>query len=309
MNANDRTILSGEDNEEWFAEQLANGLLVLPQTTLRSISSVYYCVETTAEIFDSDPKQAERKLRSEMFPDPPLPTSHSSEGSSSTTTNNKNSTTAFKVSCAACLLEEMPNGFACVSSTDREALDRVRDQARSLADGKTETTKHSDHAHFVATVPLDALMKFYHTKTRSKVQEAQEELVEHLVRQGVPARIQESDIPTIELQHHLSTLLWLMKDRHPQGLHQGGQQTNADAWYWLVLGYDDTNDKKNPRWSLDLPGGKRHLGETTLEAAIRETEEETSLKWDSQWIREEVRGKGRSNFMNLYYMLSPPLDP
>jgi hypothetical protein len=183
-------------------------------------------------------------------------------------------------------------------------VDAVRDEARQRAENKTDSSKHSDHAHFVATLPMDPLMKLNQSKTRSQVQAAQDEVVQHLVNQGVPI---EPDTHDIKIQHHLSTLLWLFKDRH-NPINRKLQSDGMDASsYWLVLGYNDT-ETSHPHWSLDLPGGKRHLGESTMEAAIRETEEETSLVWGADWIREELRGQGRSDFMNLYYMLSPPTD-
>ena len=266
--------------DEWTSDKLRDGLLVLPQT--KSISSVYFCLHTTAKTFDCDPEEAERKLRTELFPD----------------RNSDRVAKSFEVSCAACLLYDEPNGFACVSSTSQESVDRVRDKARRLADAKLDR-KHADHAHFVATVPLDALAKLHRSKTRHQIQSAQDELEQHLVNQGVPLQ---PDANEIKLQHHLSSLLWLTKDLQTNGSRT--QPTNC-CWYWLVIVFDNTNQTQHPHWSLDLPGGKRHLGESSLEAAIRETEEETSLIWDAQWIREERRGRRPSDSVNRYYMLSP----
>jgi len=38
----------------------------------------------------------------------------------------------------------------------------------------------------------------------------------------------------------------------------------------------------------NLPGGKRHLGETTLQGVIREVEEECSLQIDYDWLVDNV---------------------
>jgi 8-oxo-dGTP pyrophosphatase MutT (NUDIX family) len=70
---------------------------------------------------------------------------------------------------------------------------------------------------------------------------------------------------------------------------------------WLVMGYDDHKSLE-----LDLPGGKRHLGETSLEGAIRETEEETSLVWDASWVTTALQSKKRSEGGNRYFVLHPP---
>ena len=293
-NKNHNNNNNNNEEEEWLAEQVSDGLLVLPD--VRSASSVYFCLDTTAQIYDADPTQTELKLQSELFP----PNHHRVVQPSHFKNNN-----TFKVSCAACLLEDIPNGFACILSTDQDDVDKVRDQARQLAD--ENSTKHSDHAHFVATLPLDALMKLDQTKTRSQIQSAQDEIVQLLINQGVPI---EPETHEIKLQHHLSALLGLFKDRHRQPIkdpkNNRNDGTQDSSWYCLVLGFDDTKGTPRPHWSLDLPGGKRHLGENTLQAAIRETQEETSFVWDADWIRDEWRGKGRSDFVNLYYILSPP---
>jgi len=293
VGSDDNTNSINED--EWFPEQVSNGLLVLPD--VRSVSSVYFCLDTTGQIFDDDPTQTELKLQTELFPSnhPQLvqPT-----GSKNHLKPNNNNNKNYKVSCAACLLEDIPNGFACISSTHRDDVDKVRDRARQCAD--ENSSKHSDHAHFVATLPVDALMKLDQTKTRSQIHLAQDEIVQLLINQGIPI---EPETHEIKLQHHLSAFLGLFKDRNRQQTNEGNQDS---SWHCLVLGFDDTKGTPRPHWSLDLPGGKRHLGENTLQAAIRETQEEMSLVWDADWIRDEWRGKGRSDFVNLYYMLSPP---
>jgi len=99
----------------------------------------------------------------------------------------------------------------------------------------------------------------------------------------------------------------------------------------LILCYNDTteerNEPKNLRvWTLDLPGGKRHLGESSLQGAIRETYEEMTLVVDEEWVYDSgggnTQGKnpnkkdnGRVPFRqsdshsqqgNVYYMMRPP---
>ena len=47
----------------------------------------------------------------------------------------------------------------------------------------------------------------------------------------------------------------------------------------LVMGYEDTDDnnKDSITIALNIPGGKRRLGENSQHGAIRELEEETSI--------------------------------
>ena len=54
--------------------------------------------------------------------------------------------------------------------------------------------------------------------------------------------------------------------------------------YILALGYLDGP----AQLELDLPGGKRHLGESTLQGLLREVEEECSLRIDEGWLASKV---------------------
>ena len=67
------------------------------------------------------------------------------------------------------------------------------------------------------------------------------------------------------------------------------------------MGFDDHESLE-----LDLPGGKRHLGETALEGAIRETEEEASLAWDDLWVKTVLQAKKFAERGNRYFILNPP---
>ncbi len=52
----------------------------------------------------------------------------------------------------------------------------------------------------------------------------------------------------------------------------------------MVIGYIDGPTQ----YQLDLVGGRRRLGESTLEDALREVEEECSLKIDKGWMEKRV---------------------
>ena len=264
-------------------EEPVDGLVVVPQT--RSLRSIYVCDETKEHSFHENPKKAELKLRQEIFPDA-----------------KESECTSFKVSCASCLLDYQPNGFACVSSPSTDIVNRARDWAREAATNKSRDQWHADHAHHVVTLPRYALESLNRSKTRGQKQEAQDGLWQLLQNQGVPV---EPETQSIAIQHHLSSLLFLTRDQ------------SKKSYQWLVIVFDDTHKINNPCWSLDLAGGKRHLGETAQEAAIRETEEETSLVWNERWI-EDVRphessggtrrNKNSSEDCNRYFLLTPPSD-
>lgn len=250
-------------------EEPLDGLLVVPQTKA-SIRALYLSLDTESIKYDNDPEKMEAKLRKELFSG-----SEKEDGGS------------YKVSCASCLLDREPNGFACVASKSTEAVDEARDEARRAADSKNGNKKHADHAHHVVTLPRSALSKLRASRTRSQTQEACDELAQCLSVQGVPI---EPETSHIELGHHLTSLLFLTKE----------YETEED-WHWLVMVYDDRKTSQGADWTLDLAGGKRHLAETALQAAIRETEEEISLVWNDSWIREF-----RDESMNRYFLLEPP---
>ncbi len=108
----------------------------------------------------------------------------------------------------------------------------------------------------------------------------------------------------IELGHHLSSLLHMLVDENiPGGEGEDRRRSRANdattttprhdvtmMGYLMVMGYvviGDGNDD-GILLTLDLPGGKRHLGESTLSCAIRETEEECSLIIDEMWLSDMV---------------------
>jgi hypothetical protein len=267
-----------------------NGLVVLPEDA-KNMFSVYLCVGTGVDEFKRAPLEAELKLKDEIFAQSRVDTA----------------TVSFKVSCAVCLLRDEPNGlrgepngFVCVSSSSRQTVDFVRDLARKRAKQKQQDGDlHADHAHFVCTAPRRALWQLCKAKTRAHKSQATNELMEHLGMQGVPTNTTDTSIG-IELGHHLSSLLYITS-----------RDSDADTAYWMTIVYDDTDRKKSPCWTFDLPGGKRHLGERSLEGAIRETEEETSLQIDGKWILEKDQPRKSSredDSFNAFYMIGPPSD-
>jgi hypothetical protein len=256
-------------------EEPLDGLIVIPESG--SISLVYLCKNTGAEEFVRDQFATEKRLEGEMFSSDKVPT--------------------FKASCASCLLEEVPNGFVCVSSSARQTVDFARDVARKEADKKRNEGKlHSDHAHYVCSLPKHTMRNLNQARTRQQTREISDQVAAQFSQQGIPATSGEN----VEFGHHLKSLISL------------NSRADSDALYWLVLVYDDRKGggKKDPCWTIDLPGGKRHLGETTFEGAVRETEEEMSLMIDEQWKMETTprRSRHSSDKINAYYFVTPPTD-
>lgn len=255
--------------------KLENGkvdaLVVVPDTKQKFI---YVCKDTTLRVFEEHPFRAEKKLRDEIF------------GKSS-----EIETAGFKLSCASCLLfDHEPNGFCLVASSTPSLIDMVCDRSRSNRREKEAMgiDLHHDHAHFVATLPSSALRNLQRAKTRAQTGQAVDEILGHLSSQGVNVGQSEEFTGSVEIGHHLSSVLALTVRQ-------------KDEEFWFVMGYDDRKSLE-----LDLPGGKRHLGEAALEGAIRETEEETSLLWDDSWVKSVLQSKKSSERGNRYFVLHPP---
>jgi len=176
----------------------------------------------------------------------------------------------FKISCALCMLQDHPNGFVCITADVAKVVDRARDMARRERTLKLERGQalHSDHAHSMCTVSISAL------KNRVKNSHL---LMEELQKQGVEGL---SVHTKFKLGHHLKVILESLEHK-----------------YIFVMVFDDKTSI-----SLDLPGGKRQLGEESWDCAVRETEEETSLKIDKNWLV----GTPRIDECNLFYMAQPP---
>ena len=77
---------------------------------------------------------------------------------------------------------------------------------------------------------------------------------------------------------------------------------NNDAKVMIVMFEYTKNEKENVNnWKIDIPGGKRYLGETSLDCAIRETEEETSVNLSKKWYT-------KTNIytdVNCYFLFNP----
>jgi len=82
-----------------------------------------------------------------------------------------------------------------------------------------------------------------------------------------------------------------------------------DCSYLLAIVFRDENKDGSISFEIDLPGGKRHLGETSFQCAIRETYEETSLLIDETWLLNDgvpLQLRGEGGECNVFYLVSPP---
>lgn len=172
-----------------------------------------------------------------------------------------------KVRCAKCLLDSVPNGCAVVCGTPAE-LAAVARQATRGRDAASEPLHH-DHAHAVAHVPAALLTQLARLGTRTARADQHARLAACLAEQGLEPSDPDAagstpEQPTVVLGHHIDTVAGRQLF--------GAAAIPVDASL-LVLLYGN-----GAGWDLDLPGGKRHLGEGTWACTVRESREESSLQ-------------------------------
>jgi 8-oxo-dGTP pyrophosphatase MutT (NUDIX family) len=259
------------------------GLLVVPGSNGRFLPSAY--LHPVAENLEDSEKAMfakELELKEIIFPpgglDPDI-----------------------KVSCAACLLERVPNGFVCINSTSRASVEYARDQARKNATSLVESGKklHADHAHEVVVLDSKVLRTIVQSPRGKKggkpppnADPQDTFLKDQLEMEGVDI----DGVERIVLGHHIKSLLKTLKKK--------------DSFFLAIIFRDQSEDRKgSSSIEIDLPGGKRHLGESSFECAIRETLEETSLLVDDTWHAgngQPLKNALKEDFCNAFYDLRPP---
>ena len=237
-------------------------------------------------------RQCERKLANEILED-----------------NKTNSLDAlpFKVACAACLLTgHQKNGFLAIVSDSAQELQPIIEEARVASNNASHL--HSDHGN-VCAVELSSLKSLLSAKTRARSNQVVSEMLEQLKDGGIDLQSTDasSGTSTIKLGHHLTSLLSLLQGK-----------LKLMSGYIMVIVYDD-----GPKGlELDLPGGKRHLGETTLQSLVREVREETMIQLDEEFLSERLssrygglldncedihalESKKHNANMNVYFVVKP----
>lgn len=280
------------DNDYEIGEDPFNNLIVVPDT--KSPQAIYACEGTDRRAFLKDGMTCEGRIAREIF-------RNDSSQEKAAATEGKGGTDAippFKVNCAICLLKtHQRNGFVAIASHSREELLPTIQRAREAASLKLgnggRAGLHADHAHFVCAINISSLQSLLSAgKTRGKDRQVNAEIVSQMEEGGVDLLLGSS--VEIKMGHHLTSFLWLLGDRQIMpGDQNSGNKNNRDScndnWnrhlqYIMAMGYDD--GRKGVE--LDLPGGKRHLGESTLGGAVREVEEECSLRIDRKWFAGRV---------------------
>jgi len=273
----DITSTSNNDNKTPF-----DNLIVLPDTKGAN-PSIYSCTNTNLQSFQKDGIECEQKLALEIFGNTSTATTTDKVAST-----NKKKIPPFKVNCAICLLTtHQRNGFVAIISNSINELQSTITSARksTLMKQSNGEKLHADHAHFICAIKLSSLYSLLSAgKTRSKNEMVTKDILMQIRNDGgvdcLSSEMTNESTSSVQIKmgHHLTSLLWLLQDDKQQ------KSSSNSVKYIMVMGYIDSPNAIE----LDLPGGKRHLGETTLQGVIREVEEECSLQIDYDWLDSHV---------------------
>ena len=250
-----------------------DNLVVVPDMSWQSVPAVFVCTGTNVQRFQRDGFSCEEKLAEEIL----FGNSMEEKG-----IEEKGIIPPLKVSCASCLLlGHQRNGFVAFVSESLEELHTSVQRARNAAVAKVHL--HSDHAHFICALEVSTLQALL--KDRKEHNQFKMKVLTQMKEGGVELPQEAMDLLSsketssvsslqIKMGHHLRALLPLFKKLHNSGRPR----------YVMVIGYIDGPTE----FELDLPGGKRHLGESALEGAVREVEEECSLQIDKKLMVGQV---------------------
>lgn len=262
------------------------GFLVLPD--VKTVQSIFVGGTGTFNSFPLDPLGHEQTLKELIFPSP---------------RDQTRTGTSIKVSCASCILDLEPNGFVCIASSNKSEIEKAKDIAQLAKETALQSgaSLHPDHAHYICILRQDILRESANVssyksphKSKEKPIQMNAELKNDLRSQHVC--LEEDD--TVEIGHHLCTMMGILKD---QRIH----------YKYIFTIVTKSIKEKRTIYEVDLPGGKRHLGETSFDCAVRETLEETSLAIDESWLidsGEPIKSKSRSESSNVFYLARTPGD-
>ncbi|KAL3807576.1 hypothetical protein ACHAXA_005152 [Cyclostephanos tholiformis] len=309
-----------DDNNEAVVDAIFDNLIVLPDTKANNPNHAYACLGTDRRSFDENWIGCERKLANEIFGidvgggnDDDIPTFKVSCAQCLLSDHQPNGFVA--------IISPSSAGLTPILRCARDASSYYASRRRSSSSGNSPL--HADHAHFLCAVGLSSLVsllvgvRMHHEKRRIAMDIARgmmedddcaralpRVMLERMMRARYDSRCRPSSPPNIrdddfvvriELGHHLKSLLRILAVECPPPPGDGdeGQRRRStkvprdDAMMRCIMAMayvDDGNDLL----TLDLPGGKRHLGESTLMCAIRETMEECSLTIDRGWLSRMV---------------------
>ena len=301
--------------------ELLNNLIVLPDTQSSHPKYIYVCTDTHGRAFQSNWKRCEDKLANEIFndnnndaslPSSPPPPSFKVSCAICLLRHRSN---GFAVILSPTMSTLLPT-IQAANNNARRLLDK--DSTSTNSSSSSSSGLHADHAHFLCAVELSLLRQLVAVSKSSFTDDDDEEGVgNNIVRQIESSSSSSNDNAAnnciqrqrrqrqrqpiqIKLGHHITSLLHLLAEL-PRS-NNNDDDSNNNFKCVMLMGYNDSivvsrqqqqqhpsaTTNKTSSIKLDLPGGKRHLGETTLCCVQREVMEECSLLIKYDWLYTRV---------------------
>lgn len=250
-------------------ESLFDGLTVVPDGK-NVLGTFYMCPNTSAFCFEANHLECEAVLREAVFE-----VEHS-----------------FKISFAQCGLTSVPNAMAIIASKDRGLLESLRTAACDRKAAAAENSLKHDHCDLLFILSFDKLVTLANSKTRSQRKAVLNNVA---LEMKLPPPVDDEKIAKLKIAYHLETALVRLREL----------VKNMSGGFIVVMGRVSSGDGG---WELDLPGGKRHIGESAECCVERELYEETSIK-----LAEDCEWGGRmserdASKQNCFYFLFPRGD-
>ena len=172
----------------------------------------------------------------------------------------------YKIRCAQCLLFQEGNGFSCIYSMDPDVLESKISQAnRKKISLKKQGQLYHDHCHFLI-----------HVQCRLVSMEDKSFLLDRIMQQNSHLQQRYSDY---DININIMRILYIYTLKVKNMLRTDSVRKQGEI---ILMGYEDNVDdkKKKVTLSINIPGGKRNLAESSYDCALRELEEETSITHD-----------------------------
>jgi hypothetical protein len=201
-------------------------------------------------------------------------------------------------SAAQCILSNVekgePNGMMCIGSINNQSVESIVAMQRSNVTYKKNNNMdfHHDHVDYTYALKIKKLLEWIRNGGESnKDNKTLSIVVYNIISLYYPAGkkdISKASLVDIKVGHHLIDAV----------TGSGKDFLHENHWLWVTVSIKQNKNRFD--WKLDIPGGKRKLGEAAFDCARRETDEETSVAIDDSITSEHVA----TNQENRYFYMS-----
>jgi hypothetical protein len=172
-----------------------------------------------------------------------------------------------KYSMAQCGLQIEKNAFVYIAGSDIFLKQFIQESSNTLKEKEANgINRHNDTCNYLVRLTVNELKNKAFHLIRCK-----------LTDQGLGSKLQGHAI--MEFGPHLKSAITSTHFNY---------DINGQAASVLVM-VKNNNEQMVPRIVLDIPGGKRELGETTIDCAMRKVYEEAHIRLDCQMLDNAIK--------------------